>query len=84
MKVFVAILLMGLLATPLLAQDKKAVPTLADMKKDLIILNLRKDNMNLRYPNLTAAIKRLESQIKKAEKQKSKQKPKKAAEAKKE
>ena len=54
-----------LLSGTLFAQDKKL--TLSEMKKDLIIFKLKKENLELKYRGVTASIKQLERRIKKAE-----------------
>jgi len=63
MKVFLpTVLMMILLSAPVMAQESKT-PTLGELRKDLIILNLRIENMELRYGKLKEIQERVKSRI---------------------
>jgi len=63
MKVFLStVLMIALLSAPVMAQEKRK-PTLAELKKDLIILNLRIENMELRYGKIKELQERVKAKI---------------------
>lgn len=65
------LLLTLFLAVPAFAQQQPK-PTLADLRKDLTIINLRIENIELRYRELKPQQKRLQDHIGKLEKAASK------------
>jgi len=71
MKSVSMIVLLTLLAWPSFAQQQPK-PTLADLRKDLTIVNLRIENIELRYRELMPQRKRLRDRIAKLEKAASK------------